>query len=89
MKKDYKKMAKDLGIAITNLSLFGLKSKEELKRKYQEDKHLNNIPLKYFTSLAISYLAFNRGRLPYPVSIGELTCIYKELLREIVEKESI
>jgi len=85
MKKDYKKMAKDLGIAITNLSFFGLKDEMDLRIKYQKDKNLNNIPLKYFTSLAMTYLAFNRHRLPYPVSIAELTCIYKELLREMVK----
>ena len=78
--------AKKLGITITNLKLFGIKDKKELKEKLKEDPYLNNIPLEIFDSLAISYLAFNRHRLPFPVSISELVCIYKELLRQYIEK---
>ena len=81
-REKFAKMADEKGIAITNLSLFGVSGKLHLKELYEADRHLNNIPLKRFDTLTDMYNLYNpRKRM----CLSDGCCIYKELLRQIAE----
>jgi len=73
----YAKMARERGISITNLGLFGLRSVNDLREKYEEDPNLNNIPLVYFDRVTEAYNAFNPQ---HPLSLADGCNLYKFLL---------
>jgi len=77
----FRAMAKEKHIAITNLSLFGLRGEEHLRELLREDKHLNNIPLRLFDGLTG---AFNSMHPVMRMSLSEGTYIYKQLLEDLV-----
>ena len=70
---------------------------QELKTKYEEDEHLNNIPLKKFDLLAFSlpgaYVKHpnNPSFIQYSyksMSLAEVICQMKDELRTYIEKEN-
>ena len=79
--------ADNMGVAITNLSLFGVEDLEQLHVKYKADEHLNNIPLRIFDSLWICAQQYVRDNLK---AINEYwclyqgACMYKALLRQLL-----
>ncbi|MFW5962747.1 MAG: hypothetical protein ACOCQR_03930 [bacterium] len=82
--KKYKDLAKKAGIEVKP-SDFGVKDREELIQKAREDEHLNNIPLKRFDMSAYAYMAFNPETVKkYRLSLGDLVCIYKYKLKELL-----
>ena len=76
----YMGLAKALSVTLKNLdTLFGL-SKEQAMKAFQADPYLNNIPLRFWDSIAFSLIAFNR-RQCVGVSLAELVCMYKLLAK--------
>ena len=74
----WEKCANERHLKITNLSLFGLRDKEDLLERYLEDpRSLNTIPLNYFDSLWRTYRLYQR---PKTWALHEGACVYKHLL---------
>lgn len=85
--KKYLKLANNLGITITDLGLFGIKNISELRKKYTQDEHLNNIRLSKFDSLWIGARPFVSQKLREMGNSWALfqgACIYKALLIQIL-----
>jgi len=60
---------------------------EALRRLYEQDEHLNNISLRQWDSLAISFLAQHRN---CGLSLAEAVCMQKQAARDLLlrtEKE--
>jgi hypothetical protein len=84
----YDAMAKKHGVTVSerHLDLFGVKSLDHLRELYEEDEHLNNIPLRVFDSLWTSLVVCQKpGRAS--ISAAESCCMYKRLLVQLLEKE--
>lgn len=58
-------------------------SVDELKRLYDEDQHLNNIPLKRWDKLANCFLLFNKRT---GLSLAEVVCMQKHAARRLLER---
>lgn len=81
----YQALAKQKHLAITNLTLFGVRDVEHLRTLLAADEHLNNIPLRRFDNLTHTYNLYHpRDRM----TLCEGCCVYKELLRQIAEAEA-
>lgn len=69
------------------LQRFGI---ERLSKAFQEDKHLNNIPLKHWDNLGVNVIRFldkdlirNAGEV---ISLSSLVCILKEAGRQLIDE---
>lgn len=58
-------------------------SVDELKRLYDEDQHLNNIPLKRWDKLANCFLLNNKRT---GLSLAEAVCMQKHAARRLLER---
>ena len=58
-------------------------SVEELKRKYDEDPWLNNIPLKHWDMMATSFLSYNKRT---GLSLTEAVCMQKHAAIRFLER---
>jgi hypothetical protein len=54
-----------------------------LFRKYQEDEHMNNVPLRKWDNLAHCFLRYNRGA---GLSLGEAVCMQKHAAKRMLDK---
>lgn len=64
-------------------SLVLVDSVEELKRLYDEDKWLNNIPLRRWDMLAIAFLSNNKRT---GLSLAEAVCMQKHAAIRLLER---
>jgi hypothetical protein len=53
-----------------------------LHRKYQEDEHMNNVPLRKWDALAKWFLAYNRNS---GLSLGEAVCMQKHAAKRMLD----
>ena len=58
-------------------------SVEELKRRYDEDPRLNNIPLKRWDALANCFLSYNKRT---GLSLAEAVCMQKHAAIRLLER---
>ena len=56
---------------------------ESITEKYQKDEYLNNVPLRYWDDLAISFLAYNRRS---GLSLSQVVCMQKHAARRLIEE---
>ena len=57
-----------------------------LHRKYIEDEHLNNVPLRRWDMLAAAFLALHRGT---GLSLAEAVCMQKNAARQLLENTAL
>ena len=70
--KKYQDICEKFGIKITTNEFMGIK-KDRWKVLFEEDKHLNNAPLKRWDNMGYSFDMYNRSRL----SLSDKVCMYK------------
>lgn len=71
----YHQLTTQLGIKFPNALLFKL-TNQKLQEKYQQDKNLNNIPLKMLDS----YASLLQARFLNKLSLAEGVCLIKHCL---------
>jgi hypothetical protein len=82
----YRQFAKEHHIAITGITLFGVRDMEHLRQLIKADPNLNNIPLKYFDSMTNSYNMYN----PHDrMTLAEGASVYKTLLKDLATQSAI
>lgn len=77
----YEALCNKYGVKWTSPLL--VNSIDELKRLYDEDPWLNNIPLRRWDFLAIAFLSNNKGN---KLSLAEAVCMQKHAARRLLEK---
>jgi len=78
----YEALCKKYGV-VWRSPLLGVDSVEELKRLYDEDPRLNNIPLKRWDVLAICFLSYNNRT---GLSLAEAVCMQKHAAIRLLER---
>ena len=77
----YEALCNKYGVKWSSPSL--VSSVEELKRLYDEDPWLNNIPLKRWDALANSFLFYNKRT---GLSLAEAVCMQKHAAIRLLER---
>ncbi len=74
----YANMLKELGLGITDKENFFGMTKDFLIGKFKEDAYLNNVPLKKWDAMWISFSVYHQ-KLALGKSLAEGVCVYKHL----------
>jgi len=78
----FAKLKKRFGVSFKDLDAFG--TKEQLQKLFDEDEHLNQIPLKKFDAYAPWYQRWDMGD-GTSMSLAEVTCLIKHcLITEVI-----